>query len=398
MMDGVKNVASQSPDAVFMTRALALARRAWGRTHPNPMVGALVVAADGTVVGEGWHEKAGGPHAEVHALRSAGQRARGATLYVTLEPCSTFGRTPPCTQAILAAGIRRVVAGATDPNPQHAGRGFTLLREAGVEVESGVCEAECTDLNLIFNHQIATGRPLFAVKVATTLCGAIAARSGDSKWITGPGAREDAHRWRQLFPAIAVGSGTVLSDDPRLSIRLPGEEEKCPRRYVFDRSLRTLHPGWKTAGGVRGLGAPHVAENPNEPLPAIYSDAFRANTTLVTTDAAPAAALERLGGTGVAILRLPAGEGFWPAFTAHCTAEGVTGVLFEGGSRLIAELVREKLADYLFAYRAPVILGDPDARPAFTGRDAPAMADALRLKNVRHATFGDDELMRGSLR
>ena len=225
----------------YMRRALELARQGWGATHPNPMVGALIVE-DGEIVAEGFHTKAGEPHAEIMALRALGRKPEpGATLYVTLEPCCTTGRTPPCTEAIIAAGIRRVVVGATDPNPRHAGHGFEVLRAAGVEVVTNVLAAECADLNLIFNHWIVQKRPLLAAKVATTIDGRIACRTGESKWITGEPARADVMRWRRLFPAIAVGAGTVASDDPQLTARLP-EGEWCPWRFVFDAALSTATP------------------------------------------------------------------------------------------------------------------------------------------------------------
>ena len=358
-----------------MRQAMGLARRAWGDTHPNPLVGAVVESPDGSIVGEGWHVRAGGPHAEVAALRAAGERARGATLYVTLEPCSTQGRTPPCTQAIWDAGISRVVVGATDPNPAHAGRGYGVLREAGIDVVHGVLEDECEDLNLIFNHWISCGQPLFAAKTATTLCGHIAARTGASKWITGPEARADAHRWRRYFPAIAVGSGTVLADDPRLSARLPGEAEFCPLRFVFDRTLRTAQ------------GTP----------PCLYSDDFRARTTVVTGENAPKDWEDILCGLGVRVLRLPEGAPFWPAFRAHCKAAGITGVMFEGGSVLLSALLLSGQLDYLFSYRAPILLADAEALPAFRGASPGSIAEGWRLKKVRHALFGDDVLTRGWL-
>jgi len=356
-----------------MRRAIVLARRAWGDTHPNPMVGALVVASDGSIVGEGWHERAGGPHAEVNALRQAGENARGGTIYVTLEPCSTQGRTPPCTLAIQMAGLARVVVGATDPNPVHIGRGFEQLRDSGIEVISGILADECEDLNLIFNHWISKGQPLFAAKTATTLCGHIAARTGDSKWITGPAAREDVHHWRRYFPAIAVGSGTVLADDPHLTVRLSGVEEFCPLRFVFDRTLSTVRKS----------------------LPGLYTDAFRERTTLVTAMDASAEKEALLRGQGVNVLRLLTGEQFWPAFRDHCVQNRITGVLFEGGSALLSSLLLSAELDYMFSYRAPMLLADSDALPAFHGAAPASISAGWRLKKVRHAVFGDDVLTRG---
>ncbi|HEX7630744.1 MAG TPA: bifunctional diaminohydroxyphosphoribosylaminopyrimidine deaminase/5-amino-6-(5-phosphoribosylamino)uracil reductase RibD, partial [Lacunisphaera sp.] len=245
----------------FMRRALDVARRGWGDTHPNPLVGALIVE-QGEVVAEGFHAKAGEAHAEVNALKALGRPpAPGATLYVTLEPCCTHGRTPPCTEAILAAGISRIVVGATDPNPAHAGKAFELLRERGVEVITGVLAEDCADLNLIFNHWITTNRPLFAAKSGVTLDGKVATRTGDSKWITGEAARADGHRWRRLFPAIAVGAGTIRADNPRLTARLNGTEW-CPWRFVFDGLLRSVT---------------------DKAMPNVYTDEFRERTIVVTT-------------------------------------------------------------------------------------------------------------------
>lgn len=363
-------------DECLMRRAVALARYAWGETHPNPHVGAVVATAEGVILGEGWHKHAGGPHAEINALAAAGDAARGATLYVTLEPCSTYGRTPPCTEAIKRAGIARVVVGATDPNPAHAGRGFDILREAGIEVLSGVLTDECDDLNLIFNHLMAKSTPLFAGKLATTIDGRIATRSGDSKWITGTEARENVHLWRRYFPAIAVGNGTVMADNPSLTSRLPGCEVFCPKRFVFDRTLRTVA---------------------TDELPALYSDEFRRFTTVFTTPEAPRTLMKRLGSQDVGIVTLPArGDGeFWTEFRGYCRNSGIDGVFFEGGSKVMSSLLFAGQLDYLFAYRAPVLLADSEALPAMSGASTASIRDGWRLAHVRNEVFGQDSLMRG---
>lgn len=362
----------------WMREALAAATLGWGDTHPNPMVGAVIVE-DGQATATGHHARAGGAHAEVAALESLGRRPReGATLYVTLEPCSTQGRTPPCTEAIIAAGIRRVVVGATDPNPSHAGRGFDVLREFGVEVVSGVLEEECNDLNLIFNHWITTGRPLVALKVATSLDGRIAARSGESKWITGEKSRRDVMRWRRLFPAIAVGAGTVATDDPRLTARQDGAET-CPVRFVFDGSL-----------GTASLN----------PSPRVISDEFAARTTIVTLDSTDPIAVAGMEEQGVRVWRLPGanGEIDFDAFLERCAADEITGVLVEGGSQTIGTLLRGRRVDYLLSYRAPILFADAMAVPVAGGLAIESPAGAIRLEKVRHATFGDDQLVRGFVR
>jgi diaminohydroxyphosphoribosylaminopyrimidine deaminase/5-amino-6-(5-phosphoribosylamino)uracil reductase len=360
-----------------MRRALDLARNGLGTTHPNPMVGALVVAG-GQIVGEGWHEKAGGAHAEVNALAAAGEKARGATLFVTLEPCSTFGRTPPCTEAIQRAGIARVVAGARDPNPLHAGRGYDILRAAGIAVTEGILAEECADLNLIFNFRMREKRPLFAAKTALSLDGRVAARTGASRWITGEAARENVHVLRRYYPAIGVGAGTVLADNPRLTARLPGKEEWCPRRFVFDRSLRT-------AEGAE--------------LPLLYSDSFQSLTTVVTLHSAPADRLARLEKAGVNVLVLPSGTDgeYWAAFSDFLAKEELWGILVEGGPKIFESLLAAGKIDYLYAYQAPILFADAQAPAAFCGLAPADPQHAPRLTKVRHEVFGEDVLTRGWL-
>lgn len=361
----------------FMRRAIALAKRANGDTHPNPMVGAVVVE-DGKIVAEGWHRRAGTPHAERVALAALGRApAAGATMFVTLEPCSTRGRTGACTDAIVAAGISRVVVGATDPNPAHAGNGFAVLRAAGIEVVSGVLADECARLNPIFCRWITTGTPLFAAKTAMTLDGRTATRGGESKWITGAEARADVMRLRRYFPAIATGAGTVLADDPALTARVPGEEIRCPVRFVFDRRLRTL-------ARLDSLK--------------IYGDEFSAKTVLVTTARVPAEFSEKLAARGVRVWAFPQdGENFWRSFRSRCAENGLCGVLFEAGAELLGGLFAARQADYLYAYVAPKIFADPAARPAFAGTPLARLADAFRLENPACARFGSDFLIEGEV-
>jgi len=370
-------MAEISTPETFMRRALELARQNWGSTHPNPMVGALMVEDD-RIVAEGSHTQDGGPHAERLALLARGKAPRpGATLYVTLEPCSTHGRTGACTDAIIASGIKRVVVGATDPNPAHAGQGFAVLRQAGIEVITGVLEADCTDLNLIFNHWIATQTPLLAGKAAVTLDGKIASRTGDSRWITNEGARENVHRWRRLFPAIAVGAMTVLRDNPRLTSRLDGKEW-CPWRFVFDGLLRSV-----------------VDKN----LPQVYTDEFRERTIVVTTPHGGLGYVRKLREQGVKVWVLNSATqrvGF-AEFRQKCAEEKIHGVYFEGGAQLISELVRGRQLDYLFVYRAPILLADEKAKSIFSGLRPERLEQALRLGDVRREVFGDNDLMRGRM-
>ena len=359
----------------FMRRALEMAKRGWGDTHPNPLVGAVVVE-NGHVVAEGHHAKAGEPHAEISALRSLGRRpGSGATLYVTLEPCCTQGRTPPCTDAIVDAGITHVVVGATDPNPAHAGKGFELLRAGGVDVITDVLAAECADLNLIFNHAMATGRPLFAAKSGVTLDGKVATRNGDSKWITGELARADGHRWRRYFPAIAVGAGTIRSDNPRLTARLGGTEW-CPWRFVFDGLLRTVT---------------------DKNMPQVYTDEFRERTIVVTTPHGGLGYVRKLNALGVKTWVLPSAsaKASLSDFRRRCGEEGITGVFFEGGAQLMSELLAARELDYLFTYHAPVFFADDKGKAILRGLRTESLANAIRLTRVRHEVHGDDALMRG---
>ena len=357
----------------FLAAAIAEAERGWGATHPNPMVGAVIVER-GHIVAKGYHTRAGAPHAEVAALAALGRPPHpDAILYVTLEPCSTHGKTGACTEAILQAGIRHVVVGATDPNPLHAGRGLRLLQAAGVRVERGVLAEACTDLNLIFNHWIVKGTPLLAVKVATTLDACLATRNGDSQWITGPEARTDVMRWRRYFPAIAVGAGTVIADNPQLTSRL-GESVFCPRRIVLDRSLRSV----------------------TAPFRQVYADACAAETIVVTAETADPEPLKRLRGLGVEVWQLPTGAAnFWALFKQKCAAAGICGVYIETGPTLLRSLLHHSAVDYLFHYQAPRLLADSEAAQAFSGRVTEKLADALQLHSVRRQVFGEDGLTRG---
>ncbi len=347
-------------DDRHLLRALELARRAWGDTHPNPMVGA-VLEEGGCVVAEGWHARAGEAHAEVAALRALGRApAPGAVLHVTLEPCSTHGRTPPCVDAVLRAGIRRVVIGTLDPNPAHAGRGVDLLRAAGAEVRvaEGAAEAACRRLNVLFNHWITRRRALVCLKVGRDAAGRTTPLPG-ARWITGEAARADVMRWRRLFPAIAVGAGTALADNPRLTARLP-EGETCPWRLVIDPSGR-LH------------GADRLA---------VLSDAHLARTRVAFDPSrAPSGYPAWLASRGVTAWPLPS-EGFLPAVFARATAEGWVGVLVEAGAGLGQALLREGLVDHGLIYTAGEGQGDACATAW--------LPDPLPMEDVESVVLGSD--------
>lgn len=362
---------------VFMRRALELARGVWGTTQPNPMVGAVIVE-DGHVVAEGATAPDGGPHAERLALLARGKPPRpGAILYTTLEPCSTAGRTGACTDAIRVAGIKHVVVGATDPNPAHAGHGYEVLREAGIEVTTGVLEEECADLNLVFNHWIVHNTPLIAAKSAVTLDGRIACRTGDSKWITGEKSRADVHRWRRLFPGIAVGAGTVLTDNPRLTAREHGAEH-CPWRFVFDGLLRTVV---------------------DRHLPKLYTDEFHERTIVVTTPHGGLGYVRKLHALGVKVWVIPSATQRAPLaeFRKKCVEERISGVMFEGGMQLVSQLLQDRQLDYYYIYRSPVLLADDRAKPMLNGLRTDKLLNAVRLRDVKNEVHGEDVLTRGYL-
>jgi diaminohydroxyphosphoribosylaminopyrimidine deaminase/5-amino-6-(5-phosphoribosylamino)uracil reductase len=353
---------AREDDCAYMRQALDLARRGWGQTAPNPMVGAVVVR-DGTVVGEGFHARFGEDHAEVVALRAAGDRARGATLYVTLEPCAHHGKTPPCTEAVLAAGITRVVAAAVDPSPE-AGGGAARLRDRGVTVDLGVEEEPARELNAPFFHAYASNRPWIVLKLAVSLDGGIAdaarERGTAGRWLTGEAARREVHRLRAGADAVAVGVGTVLADDPMLTVRNAPPPRVVPRRIVFDSTLRT-------------------------PLGAALVRSARLAPTIVFAREPDPARSKALRAAGVDVRTC---ESLCTALTA-LAAEGVRSLLVEGGARLAASFLDAKLVDRLIMFQAPVVLG-AGALAAFA-HVAPDTGRALdRLRIVGREAFGDD--------
>jgi diaminohydroxyphosphoribosylaminopyrimidine deaminase / 5-amino-6-(5-phosphoribosylamino)uracil reductase len=343
-------------DARFMRRALDLAARAAGETNPNPMVGCVVVRG-GRIVGEGYHRRAGGPHAEVFALEAAGERARGATMYVTLEPCSLQARTPPCAPGVREAGIRRLVAAQRDPNPKVDGRGFTLLRRAGIEIEVGLLEAEARRLNERFVLAMSRGRSFVLLKAAMTLDGRIATARGESKWITSPEQRAEARRLRRLQDGVLVGIETVLADDPML---LP--EPAVGRdffRIVLDSRLR-LPPRSRLAASAR-----------RSPVIVLCAQ----------DDARRRRALEA---RGVHVYCGPsrAGRVSLPWALRTLWKHEILGVMVEGGGEVLGSFLREGLADKVALFRAPLLLGGRGSRPAFGGPDPRRLADALRLERA----------------
>jgi diaminohydroxyphosphoribosylaminopyrimidine deaminase/5-amino-6-(5-phosphoribosylamino)uracil reductase len=342
-------------DHELMARALALAELGWGQTAPNPMVGAVLVR-DGEIVGEGYHARYGGDHAEIVALRMAGERALGATLYVTLEPCAHHGKTPPCADAILTAGVARVVAATTDPNPVAAG-GAARLLAAGVEFEVGVGEKAARELNAPFFHAVHSKRPWVTLKLGVSLDGAIADSAGRSKWITNAASRRETHRLRAGSDAIAVGIGTAVADDPMLTVReAPVPPRVPPIRVVFDRSARLPVDSQlvRTAGQVPVVV---VADRAAPKLAHYGVEVIVAQTTLE--------ALESL------------------------KKRGVRALLVEGGARLAGELLGEKLVDRLVIFQSPRILG-AGATGAFAFAPRETAADAPKLPVIVRRAFDDD--------
>lgn len=353
-------------DEQMMRRALALARRALGETSPNPMVGAIV-AKNRRLIAEGYHHRAGTLHAEIHALKAAGAPARGADLYVTLEPCSTHGRTPPCVDAIIEAGIRRVVVATTDPNPRHSGRGLDLLREAGVKVEVGLLGEEATRLNEGFNKWIRGGIPFVIAKAAMSLDGKIATAVGKSKWITGEPARAFVQELRHGVDAIMVGWRTVAMDNPRLTVRLRGVTHQ-PWRVVVD------------ACGESGLDAD------------VYSDEQKVRTMLVTSKLAPAVWRKQLVAHGVTVLECAVDGDRIDLLDAlrRLGGRGITSVLAEGGGRLLGALMDARLVDKLVFFYAPKIIGGREAPTAVEGEGIKALADAVTLRDIEWRRVGED--------
>lgn len=366
---------SSSRDRDYMTLALRLAAKGRGSTSPNPMVGAVVVAG-GRIVGQGSHRKAGGPHAEVIALSQAGTRARGGTLYVTLEPCSHLKkRTPPCVPLVIASGVRRVVVAMVDPNPQVKGRGVAQLTRAGIRVDVGCGETESRQLNEAYLHWVQTGRPFTILKAGMTLDGQIATAGGESQWITDEAARQQAHRLRADVDAILVGIGTVLRDNPQLTARVtddpPRVAPRQPLRIVVDSRLRI-------------------------PLKAkVLQDQQIAHTLIATTAAASVRKIERMRGMGIDVLVLPsAGRHVkLPALWTRLGQLGVTTVLVEGGSEVNAAVLRAGLPQRLMWYVAPLLLGGQDAKGILGGQSPHRLRSAVALKNVRIEPVGRDMLI-----
>jgi len=358
-------------DTRWMRRALRLALRGQGRTSPNPMVGAVIVKA-GQLIGQGHHKQVGGPHAEIWALRDAGENARCATIYVTLEPCSHHGRTPPCTDALIQSGLARVVAAIEDPNPEVSGNGLRKLQEAGIEVEVGLLADEARRLNAPYFKHTITGLPLVSLKAAMSLDGKIATAAGESRWITGDKARALGHRLRAIHDAVLVGVGTVLADDPRLTVR--NARGRTPLRVIVDSRART-------------------------PAEAAILTADEIPPVIAVTGQAPKKRLAALQRAGAEIWEMPSLGEFVDlrALMQRLGERQVQSVLVESGGTLTAGLLDADLADRVYFFVAPRLIGGTDAPGPVGGSGAAKLAEAWRLENMRVRRVGEDVLISGDI-
>ncbi len=361
-------------DKKYMRMALRLAEKAMGRTSPNPMVGAVVVK-NGRVLAKGYHKKAGEPHAEAIALGKAGRAAKGATLYVTLEPCShTNKRTPPCTPLVVSSGIKRIVVATIDPNPHVSGNGIRILRKAGVEVVTGVLEAEAKNLNEAFIKHITTGMPFVTLKIAQTLDGKIATATGESQWITGKEARQEAHRLRDSHDAILVGINTVLNDDPSLTTRIPGGRD--PIRIIVDSKLRT-------------------------PLSAkVITQKSMAKTYIATIPTASKVKIVGLldAGAEIVLAREKSGKVDLKNLMKMLGIYGIMSVLIEGGAEVNASALKAGIVDKVVMFIAPLVMTGNDSLCSVGGRSPVTLKQAIKLNHVTLWMLGQDLMLEGYIR
>ena len=355
-----------------MQRALELANKAKGRTSPNPMVGAVIVKGY-RIISEGYHKKAGTPHAEIVALKKAGNKAKDATMFVTLEPCChTDKRTPPCTKAIIASGIKKVIIATNDPNPKVSGKGIKELRKAGIETEVGILRSEAKHLNESYNKFIIKKKPFVVLKIAQSLDGKIATAKGESKWITGKTARKHVHQLRNDLDAVLVGIGTVMKDDPSLDCRLRGGRD--PYRIIVDSGLRIPLKS-------KVLG---------------YSDN---KTIIATTNKASKRKIEQITALGVTVLVIKSKSGMvnLKALMKELGKLDITGVMIEGGSSIASSAISSEIVDRVMFFVAPKIIGGTDSISSIGGKSPSLLGNAIKLKNLRAITIGDDILIEGYL-
>lgn len=361
-------------DVDYMNMAIELARKGEGYTSPNPMVGAIVVK-NGEIVGQGYHEAAGKPHAEVNAINAAGSAADGATLYVTLEPCNHTGRTPPCTEKIIASGIKRVVIAMRDPNPKVKGGGYEYLKSKGIQVDLGVCEQYAQKLNEAFIKFITTDRPFVILKCAATLDGRIATRTGDSRWVSGEASRQYVHRLRHALDAIMVGIGTVRTDNPQLTTRLDNATGKDPIRIILDTNLS-------------------IPEDAT-----VLTQQSKAKTIIVTGNDISEEKRKRLALKPIDIIQVQKKNNLLDLHQLMdiLGSMQIMSLLIEGGSRVIGSALREQIVDKVIFCYAPKILGGDDGIPICRGQGAKTMKDCIRVKNIQVHRFDEDVMIEGYL-
>ena len=354
----------------FMQRALALASQAKGRTSPNPLVGAVIVKDD-KVIGEGYHQKAGTAHAEVHALNAAGENAKGATLYTNLEPCCHWGRTPPCTEAVIQAGIAHVYIAEVDPNPSVAGKGIRQLEEAGIRVHAGICKQEAAELNEIHKKYIQTGLPFVILKTAMSLDGKIATTSGESQWITSEASRQRGHEIRDEVDAILVGRGTVERDNPSLTTRLQDRDGQDATRIVLDSHGRT----------------PTDAR--------IFNVESRADVIVAVTSGAPTENIKALETAGAEVITTPAAQGkvCCKSLIDTLGKREITSVLIEGGGEINASAIAAGIVDKVVCFVAPKLIGGRNAPGPIGGEGVPCLKDVPHLQRIRITPMPDDDFL-----
>lgn len=355
-----------------MHRTIELAKLGWGKTRPNPLVGAVIVK-DEAIISEGYHHYYGGDHAEVDALKKINFNAEGATIYVNLEPCSHYGKTPPCVDSIIRSKIKRVVVGALDPNPKVAGRGISILREAGIEVITGILDAEAIELNEVFIKYITTNKPFCILKTAMTLDGKLATATGDSKWITNEKSRGYVHNLRDRMAGIMVGITTIIKDNPQLNTRIPGKEANQPMRIIVDSSCRI-------------------------PMDSTVIQTAAAQPTLIaTTERAAKIKIQQLEDKGVKVLVLPEEAGRVPLkrLMSELGKMEIDSVLLEGGGSLNFSALEAGIVDKVMTFIAPKIIGGKDAITPVEGAGKETMKEALELSKIKLTRFDDDILIEG---
>lgn len=354
----------------YMKLALELAKKGEGRVNPNPLVGAVIVK-DNKIIGEGYHEYYGGPHAEINAFSSAKENVEGSTMYVTLEPCCHYGKTPPCVNAIIKNNIKKVIVGMLDPNPKVAGKGVKILREHGIEVITGVLEEECKNLNEIFIKYITAKLPFIIMKYAMTLDGKIAAFTGDSKWITGETARKEVHRLRHKVSGIMIGIGTVLQDNPSLTCRIEGG--KSPKRIIVDSNLR-------------------IPLNSN-----VLTIKDEALTIIATTKKASEEKIQLLKDNGAEVIIVEDTDGRvnLQALVKKLGEMAIDSILLEGGSTLNYSAIEQGIVDKVQAYIAPKLIGGENAKTPIGGEGKALMSESINLRNITFKTFDEDILIEG---